>query len=259
MNGKQREIVREIIEATAGPAALKSQEIWTALDDADLPTWVDKCRERGALPIYELRPNPIEIDRAPAHREVFEASGLVRINIRLPDGISRESDGAQALRAVVDGAFRRDERAPERLERPASDFVVDVLGSRLPDVGLPVLGPGGRLTTFAFRDGLQLDVTMRNRTARLDSSWRSGDDIVHWIRRRILAAGDGLPVKRLRGAFGYFELSKYQRQRYMRPAFVVAADLYQPPDTPLWTSFVVEAATESPELPIGAGLGDWAT
>jgi hypothetical protein len=107
--------------------------------------------------------------------------------------------------------------------------------------------------------GLEVHPVFRRRSNPLVSHWRSEEEINSWISRRIQSAADGLPITGLRMAFGYFELSEYERQDIMRPAFLVAVDVRDPSDRQtLWTSVVVEAATEASNYSIGAGLGDWA-
>jgi hypothetical protein len=146
-------------------------------------------------------------------------------------------------------------------EEPFASGVVVELETDVPSGSdaerrLPAIGPGGRAVAFERADGLAADVVIRRRRRWLPGSWRSGADIA----ARLHCACQGIPPDfRTRAAFGYFELSKYERQRLLRPVFLFSFGQRQDEDGrwPGWMTTVVEPATVGPGISLDDGVGLW--
>ena len=130
-------------------------------------------------------------------------------------------------------------------------------GGRRSDGSLPVLGPGGRIVVFGGDRGGSAEVTVRRRLDAKEGFWRDPDEIT--TRLRLLYHNNTGPAPLLRGAFGYFELSKYEHQKLMRPVFLFA--LEQPQDEerglPGWSTTAVEPATVSSDFTLEEGIDNW--
>jgi hypothetical protein len=77
-----------------------------------------------------------------------------------------------------------------------------------------VVGPGGRLIVYrTSRNGergwLQADLVVRPTTRPISSSWRRASEI---LREWEIRYSEALEPLKVSVAFGYFELSKYERQ-----------------------------------------------
>ena len=84
----------------------------------------------------------------------------------------------------------------------------------------------------------------------LPSEWRELGPIV----ASVAESAEDSPGVRIRFAFGYHEASKYEYQRWLRPAFVFLLDQPSLEDGVRWRTAIVQPATESEELPPEAGL-----
>ncbi|HYZ75440.1 MAG TPA: hypothetical protein VE641_20335, partial [Chthoniobacterales bacterium] len=108
-----------------------------------------------------------------------------------------------------------------------SDRIVAVYESVLENDNIPVIGPGGRY--FVYRNsapeddyGFEIDLVVRKRLAPLASQWRQTAELFAAVNRQIaerVADEDDLVIS---AAFGYFELSKYELQTLLRPAFLIS-------------------------------------
>jgi hypothetical protein len=127
---------------------------------------------------------------------------------------------------------------------------------------LRVIGPGGRATAFSGVSGLTgLDVTIRRRGRAERGVWRRRNEIMRPLEQ-VLADEFGAIEDRptTRAAFGYFELSKYERQILMRPVFLFVIEQDQDPEG-RWPGFqriVVSPATTAGDFNDSEGLGMWA-
>jgi hypothetical protein len=139
------------------------------------------------------------------------------------------------------------------------NFIIEteVPRSSRSDSPLPVLGPGGRIVVFGDDRGGSAEVTVRRRLDTKEGSWRDPDEIT--ARLRLLYYNDNNPAPLLRAAFGYFELSKYERQKLMRPVFVFALEQPQNEERglPGWRTTTVEPATVSPDFTLEEGIDNW--
>jgi hypothetical protein len=119
-------------------------------------------------------------------------------------------------------------------------------------LGLPSLGPGGRITEYQFAGGGFVDLTVRP-VARTVPGGRWRDP------RVVQAAVDGMVggargIQQLRGAFGYVEASAYEVARFSRPSFVFVLDGPRFDTGPHWRVSIAVPATYGEED--GGGSGD---
>jgi hypothetical protein len=63
---------------------------------------------------------------------------------------------------------------------------------------------------------------------------------------------------RIAAAFGYFELSKYEPQLWLRPAFVFLLQVSSENPDLAWQDTIVEAATTNSGISSVEDLGSWA-
>lgn len=113
------------------------------------------------------------------------------------------------------------------------------------------VGPGGRVRAVRLPNSVLIEGTARRRTHRLGGEWRRLGDVMDSVRTAIDEAERRMT---LRFAFGYHEASKFEQQRWLRPAYVF---LIEQPSRELglrWRVALVEAATDVEGLPPNAGL-----
>jgi hypothetical protein len=91
---------------------------------------------------------------------------------------------------------------------------------------------------------------VRRRDRWLTSRWRDPAPIVG----SVMESAEDSPGVRIRFAFGYHESSKYERQQWLRPAFVFLLDQPSLDEGIRWRIAIVQAATETSDLPPEAGL-----
>jgi hypothetical protein len=87
--------------------------------------------------------------------------------------------------------------------------------------GIRPVGPGGRVRVSRWADEWSVDVSVRGRDGAVPSSWRNTTDVA---TPPLVALRESPPDTRLRVAFGYYEASKYERQEWLRTAFVFILD-----------------------------------
>src|SRR5262245_47556629 len=134
MNSTQRSSARQIIERIA--EQLRFKRAWHTLQEPGLPEWVSTRLRKPSPPAYELQAEQVDVPSSVQRVELKE-SGLSRIYLSGADGVGPIE---QTLAAITTAAFAIDNRTPVVEERPASDFIVTVLRSQIPDYDLPVLG-----------------------------------------------------------------------------------------------------------------------
>jgi hypothetical protein len=119
---------------------------------------------------------------------------------------------------------------------------------------IPVIGPGGRVLTFAVRSQVLLDVVMRPRREALRVRWRDSGEVEERIGPYV-----GVPGIAVRPGFGYFEASKYERQDIMRLvyAFLIDRHTQDGDGAPSWRRVVIEPATIQADGEIWTGLEQW--
>jgi len=121
---------------------------------------------------------------------------------------------------------------------------------------LPVLGAGGRIIFFQTDRGVGAELTIRRRLEPEEARWRDPAEIISRFRWEYQISR---PMPRLRAGFGYFELSKYEFQRLMRPVFIFSLEQSQDEERhlPGWRTTIVEPATTSSEFTLQEGMGNW--
>jgi hypothetical protein len=116
--------------------------------------------------------------------------------------------------------------------------------------GLRPVGPGGRVTYYPR--SRSVEIVARRRGARLGGAWRSAADLANRVSSHLEL--DGSPDARLRGAFGYYEASKYERQLLLRPVFVFLLDRFLATAGPRWRVASAVAATDLTSYAATAGI-----
>jgi hypothetical protein len=245
--------------------------IWTDLTFGGLKSFVSKHLNDGPPVFWELEQfdkaleaRDVRVQIAPdfvAHRRsdshtleaVFSPRRLPVLNYALLSNIESQLIGA---------AEAEDEREFTRSDSQFKSGVWFELDSSIPADSkrsrpIPAVGPGGKITSYDTRRGVTADVTIRRRARTISSTWRTTDDIL-----QPLMSPDFLEVAsdlRLQGSFGYFELSKYERQSLMRPVFLFAIESQQDSEGrwPGWQTMLVEPATTDSRIGLREGLGSW--
>lgn len=119
--------------------------------------------------------------------------------------------------------------------------------------GLPVIGPGGRLTIYRERGRLSGEVTIRRHgeALRADRTWRDLRDVVGALQRLLDAEPTAIDAD-----LGYFELSGRAEQTVLRPAYMFMVFRDQPvgEDGAGWAEVVVTRATDVESLGPDVGL-----
>src|SRR5262249_19530388 len=127
---------------------------------------------------------------------------------------------------------------PERASQSEAVFVE--MRSRLNQSGMPVLGPGGKVTIYREPETLQADIVIRKLLGPTPSQWRESSEISRRVRNRVAEHEHA----QIQGSLGYFELSKYDQQTWMRPAFVFILDIeFSANRNITWRETIVEPAT----------------
>jgi len=162
---------------------------------------------------------------------------------------------------IVEPVSRTAALEDESWPLPASSLLD--FRTRIPENGLRVLGPGGRLTLYS---GLQvpradrpapvtLEVVVRSRASVLSSvRWLEPVEIV-----RVLEPLFEAQIQ-VSAELGYFEGSAYEPQQILRPVWFVEAETIEPREPgygPAWRRQFVEAATSVQDYGDVASLEDW--
>jgi hypothetical protein len=235
--------------------------IYETIDRADLEPWILSRQGAEAPPIWELAP-PYDVYDRVLGTDVGELkeilhfrsdSGAIEVSFERLAQFSNEQMSVLALR-VADACDTRefyrwedlDEEeagAPKDVRRIVSDELWGAID------GVRPIGPGGRITVYGPQR--KADIVVRHRVRRLGGVWKPPAGIVDTVDTLL---DDETPKDvRLRAAFGYFEASKYEQQRYLRPAFVFLLDRFAAREGPRWRVATVTAATTG-DVPPTAGL-----
>jgi hypothetical protein len=122
---------------------------------------------------------------------------------------------------------------------------------------MPVLGPGGRVVFHETADGLQFDIVVRRRGKWLESRWRRPDRLAGALLDGLGLGAEDQPFAKINATLGYFELSKYEAQRVIRPVFLAVADVFL--EAVAVRSVTAVAATTGINIELSEGLGAWST
>lgn len=252
---------------------------WTHLSRHEVGGWVDTVLMRSPPPIWQLAESTsqpkFEYLGASSFRlpQPRKDSGVWELYMHESEHFVRGALSESVPRAIEDAARQIDERRTYvQRELPDSHVIVaeyssflgsgalSVAGPRGEYEDVPVVGPGGRLTVYrTSRNGergwLQADLVVRPTARPISSSWRPASEILRQWEIRYSETPEPLKVS---AAFGYFELSKYERQTWLRPALVF--DVGQPGSerSVAWQESLVLPATTSSEISLSEGLGSWA-
>jgi hypothetical protein len=219
-------------------------------------TGVPPVSWRTLLPSVPLKPVPILIANVTAVRR--PDSGALELQFQ------KDISPADALTMAI---FAEDpERQTSARVEPLPSGVLLILETSLPSQPVPSeeppdllsIGPGGNAIAFYTGDAILADVTVRTRLDSIPGNWRQSADIM--ARLRCECPGGTPAGLDMQGAFGYFELTKYERQTLIRPVFLFSVTQPQAADGqwPGWQITIVEPATTSTEVPLDEGLGSWA-
>ena len=226
----------------------------------DWITWWAQC---GDLPIYELKFPAIEGSYASPRRVGATGASISR---RSESGIlefwrsghlSTREALAPLSQQLSTMAANEDPRTLAPVSETRSEVIAAEWESRIAEQDLPVIGPGGRIMIAREASGTTAEIVIRKRGAAIASRWRSTDDLMASLNRRITQSASGA-ASIVQDAFGYFELSKYERQDWLRPAFMLLIEFTIAGDERIrWTETIVEPATEATEVSLADGLGSW--
>jgi hypothetical protein len=230
--------------------------------------WITSMMSRISLPIFRLEDpreynlrdsmgfvaNSLPFGAEPRRRT---DSGILEIQFREAGAFLREQSVVSLIESLETFASREYARSFRRLEQAESHVVLAQMSSRLNIEGIRprVIGPGGRITVYRGTDWTEVDLAVRRRVAQINSKWRRPERIMDGLLREIGLPPDGLE---LTAQFGYLELSKYELQEWLRPAFLFVVQTsssgeYRVP----WQFTTVEPASVAAEIPNEEGLGAW--
>jgi hypothetical protein len=240
--------------------------IWSHLSRDDVGEWIESRLQGFAVPIWALSESTPDL--------LLDHPGLVSFASSHPrkdsgvwELVTRGSEHlvhgtiSERLRQVIEEAARQIDQGRNyvREEPPRSEVILAEYSSVLRDPTIPVVGPGGHLTVYrtSFHGEtnlLQIDLVIRPTRNPIPSRWRSASEIFRQWETRYSEEQEPLKIS---AAFGYFELSKYERQVWLRPAFVFDVGHPGTENTVAWQESFVLAATRSSEISLNEGLGSW--
>src|ERR1700723_1111289 len=245
---------------------MSQPQSWNALSRQMLQDWLTGQMHNRSPHIYEL----VE---PPATNEALGLFSASPFNRRRDSGIaefvlSKRSEfySVNATDNLVKEAiaFGRKEdpgREFEGVQAPDSQTAFQEYRSTIrPYPGATsstsVVGPGGRMTIYNDDRSTLVSIVARTRGASHPSNWRKATDILDRIEDEI---GPQPSTVSVHVTFGFFETSKYERQYWMRPAFVfVLQSKDKSEGRAPWQYTVIESATTSSMISITEGLGTWA-
>jgi hypothetical protein len=234
--------------------------IWTLTSPASLETALRAYHADPPPNIYELVPPeklhlpPISTVWSGEFHEFARSGGfdLLVDDEHIQAGLALGQSVGMELAGYIDPErdwFRWEDQFPglDAEERPGP-HMIDEWVSVIDDT--KSIGPGGRVKASRRSKGGLVEVMVRGRGRSLTSQWRDLAPIVG----SVMESAEDSPGVRIRFAFGYHESSKYEHQQWLRPAFVSLLDQPSLDEGIRWRIAIVQAATETPELPPDAGL-----
>jgi hypothetical protein len=227
--------------------------------------WLRERQYEDAAPIYHLEAPATTWARLEAGRfndidvirSVRVESGTTELVLTRtpPDGRFTALDLARSTVELLDpdremhrwpGPDKEEAGGRAGFSRTLVDEEMTTIG------GIRPVGPGGRVRVSRWAEQWTVDVSVRGRDDAVQSYWRDPTVVASGA---LAALREAPPDTRLRVAFGYYEASKYERQEWLRTAFVFLLDRHAVNEGPRWRVAIVERATDSDDLPPGAGLG----
>jgi len=234
---------------------------WSSISKDGLDTWIATQMNRSPLPIFQVSteagPLPKRLPLASTEVEIERRadSGIIEMRLSALREANVSPDTYQFLQYVLRLAARTD---PMRSFEPGrvsqSEAIYVEMRSRVTQFGMPVLGPGGKVTIYREPESLQADIVIRSLLERTPSQWRESSEISRRVRNKTAEHEHAL----IQGSLGYFELSKYDQQTWLRPAFVFILDIeFSANRNITWRETIVESATTTTKISDAEGLGAW--
>ena len=269
-------LIQNILEETQSNGETRRAEsqqrsdTWHDLTWATLPYWISQ------MTVFFDSPMILQVG-APEAGVVNQVSNPTNIYFRhhsasgtLDVRLDQSETHAlrQSLQTILSLAAAID---PQRRMLSSSQGITDTIGADIATTidGWPMVGPGGRITFYDCRDHIDVDLVVRKRIKPILSSWRSPEEIAEDLRIKASRQATLGESSTIYGTLGYFELSKFEAQSWLRPAFLFyvtrSADVEATPLEGTATrnisvtrsSTVAVAATSSAAIPLEAGLGSW--
>jgi hypothetical protein len=227
--------------------------------------WTSFIMDRQPPPIFRLQ-EP-QKDQIPTNIYLGNHNFPSKVSQRPDSGILEfefaESDRLHdfgpelAIRNLASFAQQEFDRSFYSIEPTASQVILAEMQSllNLAEHEEQVIGPGGRITVYRGDRGMEADLVVRRRVGEIPSSWRRPELIVSRVQAEIAGQPEGIEVS---CQFGYLEVSKYERQEWLRPVFLLSFQNTGALEGQVpWQYGVVEPASTNLELSLEEGLGSW--
>lgn len=233
---------------------------------AELRGWIETLTEEQPPPFFTVAEpheskwiqSPLAVSPQSVNRR-FE-SGVFEISFRGHPNVMRQSakewlDYFSQIRSLDEG--RSFDRRTLFLADDAthSEVVLADIRTGTSDVpgNLPVVGPGGRIILYQGAETIDADVVIRRRDVRIPARWRNPARVVRGLEQEL---ADEPETVEIFAQFGYLELSKYEPQSLLRPAFIFVIQTSQVRENQLrWQYAIAQPATVNENVPIEEGLG----
>jgi hypothetical protein len=239
--------------------------IWETIHPNKLGQWILAQQQSGPppsayelfawSPVQELLNNPLVAPLKSVLR-VHPDSGAVDFDVQALPAAGRSEEDVMAFSVaianVLDPRKACEWAELDAEERGSPPHVKKAVGREFwlyVDDMRPV-GPGGRITYYPRRH--LVEIVVRRRGPRLGGSWRNSTDLANRVSNYLEL--DETVGTRLRGGFGYYEASKYERQFLLRPAFLFLLDRPTATEGPRWRVATTVAATELPDRSATTGV-----
>lgn len=112
--------------------------------------------------------------------------------------------------------------------------------------GIPVIGPGGRISSQQFRSRNRISLLVRRRGGHLATQWRSMEEVLGRVSG-YLDRWRGTPVQI---EIGYYEAGKNSTQTSLEFCLLVVVDNDDSQDEGPWRAVVVEPLVERIVVPV---------
>lgn len=250
-------------------AESQPRDPWRDLTWESLPDWISQMTVSPPPMILQVAaPGTGVVNQFLNPTNIYfrhhSASGTLDVRLRQ----SENETWHQSVQTILSLAAAID---PQRRMLSSPQVVTGTIAADITTTidGWPMIGPGGRITFYDCRDHIDIDLVVRKRIMSIPSSWRSTEEITEDLRNkasREAALGESFTIY---GTLGYFELSKFEAQNWLRPVFLFyvtrSGDVEATPLEGTATrnisvtrsSTVAVAATSNAAVPLEAGLGSW--